>query len=143
MPPESRAQQQAQERRARVPTGGARKVLDAKRREGFVPRYVLDNPGRIAQMRDHGYEMADPKNYGGATSTDMGSNISVHAGGETARRLVLMEQRQDFYEQDQAAKQAALDATMELVAAGKPEGEGASREGRQYVPERGIRIERR
>ena len=94
---------------------GTRNVLTAEPREGFVRRWINDVDDRIERAKAAGYspvqtptEVGDPK--AGADS-QMGSVVAKSVGGGT--RAILMEIPKDYYDEDQAAKQANVDRTEE------------------------------
>lgn len=93
-------------RPVRVPLG-TRNVLKPPNRKGFVRRIVNDEPGRIQQFEAAGYRIvqknipvADPKIGKGL---DPGSITKLSVGGET--KAVLMEIKEEYYKEDQKAKQ--------------------------------------
>lgn len=100
-------------------------VLTVEGRDpNFVYRFVNDTPGRIAQLEARGYviESADAVKIGeqrvGKPST-LGSSATVHVGqGMTG---VLMKQRKDWYDEDQAVKQAYVKQTEDAT---KPQEDG-------------------
>lgn len=77
-------------RRKRASTGGLKLKLEAPKREGFVRRFVLNDPSRIIAMQELGYQFADAD-----TRTDgLGKRIERHAGKDESgapQRLILME----------------------------------------------------
>ncbi len=90
----------------RIPLG-TRNVLTAPKRPGYVRRFVNDVPGRIQQFEAAGYSVVkenitvgDPKI---GKDLDPGSPVSLSVGGGT--KAVLMEIREDWYTEDQKAKQ--------------------------------------
>ena len=90
----------------RVPLG-TRNVLTAPKRPGYVRRFVNDEPGRISQFEAAGYSVVkedicvgDPKIGKGLQP---GSGVSLEVGGGT--KSVLMEIREEWFEEDQKAKQ--------------------------------------
>lgn len=126
-------------RRARVPLGIAQLKLRAGRREGYRRRWINDKPGRLDAALAAGYEFAQD---GVAGSTNPGSRISrpvdVNEDG-SPRSAYLMEIPEEFYREDFAAKQAALDETDAAIRAGNIQGK-SGQDGR-YVPDVGITYE--
>ena len=95
--------------RKRVPLG-TRNVLTAPKKSGFVRRYVNDEPDRIQMFKDAGYvvvdenlPVGDPK-IGQASSLGRITNPSVGGG----KKAILMEIKQEYYDEDQAAKVAKI-----------------------------------
>lgn len=109
-----------QGRRRRVPLGGAQLKLAAEKREGYVRRFFNDKGGRLQQAEAAGYAFVQSAN------------------GEKERRLVgtaeggggmyayLMEQREDFYAEDQATKQGTVDQIDQAIRGGAPRGADAN-----------------
>lgn len=107
-----------QERPTRVPLSGRNRLAIKDKDPNYVYRYVnanLENdPDRVERMQEAGYELV-PKAEAGSlgdnkvdNSSPIGSSASISVGQGT--RAVLMRQRKDYYEEDQRAKQAELDA---------------------------------
>ncbi len=105
-------------RQERIPIG-QRNRLTAPKRPGYVRRFVNTTPGRVQMFEDAGYQMVtdqtyDPENpgvvkIGDRTSgaTPMGSAVVEDVGG--GQQAVLMEIREDWYNEDQAKKARRLD----------------------------------
>jgi len=90
----------------RVPLG-TRNVLTAPKRKGYVRRFVNDEKDRINQFEEAGYnivhddvQVGDP-NAGQETQIGSITNKAVGAG----TRAVLMEIKEEWYQEDQKAKQ--------------------------------------
>ena len=93
-------------RPTRIPVG-TRNVLTAPKKEGYIRRFRNDEHGRIQQCEAAGYTVVkedvavgDPRI---GKEQNPGSVVSVPVGGGT--KAVLMEIREDWYEEDQKAKQ--------------------------------------
>ena len=85
---------------------GRSDILDVRNTDDeYTYRWVNDVPGRVQEMQDYGYEVADGDEIITSTSeysAEPGSVKRKSVGkGVTA---VLMKQRKDFYEEDQQAK---------------------------------------
>lgn len=109
-------------RRRRASAGGFRLKLDAPQREGFVRRWVDDNPARINEMNDLGYDFVQDKAGTGEARTDgLGSRMTRMAGkrdnGEP-HQLVLMETPVSEFEIGKAEKEERLKPFEEALAAG-------------------------
>ena len=95
--------------RKRVPLG-TRNVLTAPKKSGFVRRYVNDEPDRIQMFKDAGYVVVDENlpvgdhKIGQASSLGRITNPSVGGG----KKAILMEIKQEYYDEDQAAKVAKI-----------------------------------
>jgi len=115
--------------RKRIPMSVPVRRLETPEIPGFHLHWFRNTRERLQRAIDAGYEFVDERELrinavglGSDTAksgnTDMGSRVSVTAGGESgadgqAERLVLMKIKQEFYEQDQAL----VDARNENVAA--------------------------
>ena len=105
-------------RKERVPVG-QRNRLTAPRRPGFKRRFVNIQPGRMQMFEDAGYQVVtdqtyDPDNPGvvkvgnrTAGSTPLGSAVVEEVGG--GQQAVLMEIREDWFNEDQAKKARRID----------------------------------
>jgi len=101
----------------RIPIGGRRNLTGVNDTpDGFVDRWVNDNPGRIERFKRAGYETVQAASVGdsgvdsshakaGIVSRDMGQGVTAY----------LMRQRQDYFSDDQAAKQKDVDASEETI----------------------------
>lgn len=100
----------------RTPINGSRNVLTATGKEpGFQYRFVNDEGDRVQQFIEQGYEIVtDPNIQVGdrrvANPTKEGSPVQTSVGGGT--KAFLMRIKDEFYQEDQQAKQAHVDATV-------------------------------
>lgn len=96
----------------RTPQAGRRNKLTLTNKEpGFVYRIVNDTDGRVAELQERGYEVVkdDSVQVGDkrvAKDTPIGSPRTVAVGGGI--KGVVMRQREDYYNEDQAAKEASI-----------------------------------
>lgn len=105
------------ERTKRIPVGGHRNILTVANKDpNYVYRWVLDTPGRLEAFKEGGYEVVTKDMEVGDSTVDkssqLGSAVTMVRGVST---LVLMRIPKEWYDEDQAAKQAdidALEATM-------------------------------
>lgn len=109
-------------RRKRANVSGFRTKLDAPKREGYVRRWVDDNPSRIAELQDLGYDFVHEKADEGSRRTDgLGTRVTRHAGkrdnGEP-HQLVLMETPVEEYAVGVAEREDRLKPFEEALAAG-------------------------
>lgn len=92
---------------------GIRNVLTAEQRPGFVRRWVNDVDDRLSRAKEAGYspvlKPADTSDPRAGADSQMASAVAKSVGGGT--RAVLMEIPEEFYREDQTAKQRAVDAT--------------------------------
>jgi hypothetical protein len=91
----------------RIPIG-TRDKLNFEQREGFVRRVVNDVDGRVAMFEDAGYEQVRAPTEGApleaGDASQLGSVVRKPVGGGVEG--VLMEIPKEWYEEDQAAKEA-------------------------------------
>lgn len=130
-------------RKQRIPLGSPQQKLAATIRPGYVGRWVNDEGGRLQQAQMAGYSFVNEDTTKQGTNADPGTRISRIVGKQEdgqALRAYLMEQTEENYAEDQAAKQAQLDAFDEAMKRGNSDGKAA--DGR-YIPSQGISIERR
>ena len=97
--------------RIRVPIESKRDVLSVQNTPpGYVDRIVNDVPGRIDKFKAAGYEVVEDAQLGtshvdgnqssqGVVTKDVGKGVTA----------VVMRQREDFYKEDQKAKQDRID----------------------------------
>lgn len=117
----------------RIPVG-QRNRLTAPQRPGYVRRWVNNEPGRLQMFEQAGYKMVTDQNYDPANPgvvrvgdpsvgkpTPMGSTVVEEVGG--GKRAVLMEQRQDWYLEDQKLKQNKINE-MEAQIKRRPNKDG-------------------
>lgn len=103
----------------RVPIGGNRDILTVIGKEaGFVYRWVLDQGNRIEKFKRAGYEVVTHDVSVGdaraAIPNQMGSGVYA-LSGNIDKKLILMRIREEYYKEDQNAKEmelAALESTM-------------------------------
>lgn len=114
----------AAQRPKRVPIHEQRDQMGTDQRPGFIRRWVNDIPGRVEKFLRGGYEVVrdDEVKVGDGGVTD--NNIALGTGarknvGRTrageGTHAVLMEIPIELYEEDQRAKQAAVDATDKVL----------------------------
>lgn len=109
-------------RRRRASVGGFKTKLDAPQRKGFVRRWVDDNPARIHEMNELGYDFAQEKAADAELRTDgQGSRITRMAGKRddgSPHQLVLMETPVSEYVVGVAEKEERLKPFEEALRAG-------------------------
>ena len=94
---------------------GQRNVMTFKQRPGYVRRLFNDVNSRLADAEDAGYTFvmdhsADTSHEGVIRNTKEGAVSKRVGGGITG---YLMEIPEEFYVEDQAAKQRRVDATVQ------------------------------
>ena len=107
-------------RMKRVPVSGPRNILTVANKDpNYVYRWVLDVPGRLETFKRGGYEVVVDNNEVGDPAVDrhkqLGSAITLVKGTST---LVLMRILREWYDEDQAAKQADIDALEATMKSG-------------------------
>jgi len=106
------------DRPRRTPISGKRNILTVRGKEpGFEYRIAKDSPGRIDELMEAGYEIVTHSAEVGdkrvGTPTSEGSPVKVSLGrGETG---YLMRQKKEWYDEDQAAKEAEIKAREESM----------------------------
>jgi len=132
-----RQQEQKEGRVARVPFSGPRlrlQLSDVDRKkfedEGFVPHWFNEQDGRIQRAQGGGYVFVTPDEvpslghgviHQGSTDTDSKVSLIV-SRGEPIIRAYLMKIRKEFYDEDQAAKEANNALVDEALALGGDRG---------------------
>jgi len=150
----NRAEEKRQRRKNRVPLGGIRRKMSFdNQEEGYVYRWVNDNRLRLTEAQEAGYEFVDASggsvgdpdvaNEGGQSiDSRTGKNVGVKEDGSPLRAY-LMRIKKDWYEEDQAEKQARVDDLETAIASGADE--HATRIDKRYIPGGGskaVQIER-
>ena len=112
------------ERPRRTPLDGARDILTVYDKDpNFVYRWVRNDEGRIQLFQERGYEVVARTHKVGEKTVDSGSQlasaVTKFGGGNVT--LVLMRIPKEWYDEDQAAKEAAIAATEATM---KRAGEG-------------------
>lgn len=105
-------------RRQRASTGGFKLKLDAPKRPGFVRRFVKNDPSRILEMHNLGYDFAEAD----TRTDDLGSRITRYAGkGEhgNPEHLVLMETPVSEYAIGVAEKEEQRQPFEQALRAGR------------------------
>lgn len=136
LPEPKRPQTSAKRPRRRL--GGSTLALDAEQRKGYRRRWVNDEPGRIAEFQQAGYAHVDDESLRSKFPAE--GHISTQVGGTSGPMVAyLMEQKEEYYDEDQAAKQAEIDKIDEQLLRGNPAGKLGDG---GYIPEEGITIRR-
>lgn len=105
----------------RHPLSSKAKLSVANQDPNYRYRIVNVRPGRVEEFIDRGYEI-DPNALVGDKRVDnskpLGSQISV--GGD--QKAVVMRQRKDWFDEDQAIKQADIDEKEKAMGASAKKG---------------------
>lgn len=109
--------------RVRIPIGARRDITAVRDTpEGYIDRWVNDEPGRIQRFKEAGYELVQSASVG-----DSGVDGTHNQDGVVSRNMgkgvtsYLMRQRKDYYSEDQAEKQKYVDQTEETMRRSKHE----------------------
>ena len=105
---------EASARPKRIPIA-ARNRLEIRNKEpGYVYRIVNDEDDRIQRLQDAGYEIATKESIGavGNRKVDSASSLGsvAHFSVGKGTKAVVMRQKDEFYREDQKAKQDEIDA---------------------------------
>jgi hypothetical protein len=102
----------------------ARNRLSIKNREpGYVYRIVNDVDDRVSLLQEQGYEVCSKESVGAVgdkridNTSALGSSSNVSVG--QGIKAVVMRQKKEFYDEDQALKQAQIDELERTMAKGK------------------------
>lgn len=110
----------APERRVRrTPISGHRNILTVTGKEaGYEYRFVNDTGDRVESFKEDGWEVVPSKDVrigdkrvGAPTTTGSAAEASVGQG----QKAVLMRIKEEWYDDDQAAKQAHVQQTEEAM----------------------------
>jgi hypothetical protein len=109
----------APERRVRRTPVGTRNVLTVNGKEaGYTYRLVNDSGDRVQEFLDNGWEVVKKdsvrvgdKRLGNSSATGSVATANVGQG----MQAVVLRIKQEWYEDDQAAKQAQVNATEEAT----------------------------
>lgn len=101
---------------SRTPIGQRNRLSVRDQEPGFVYRIVNDVDDRVHLMQEQGYEIVSNTKVGDKrvdlpSSAGSASVISVGQG----TKAVVMRQRKEFYDEDQAAKASLVDATEQTM----------------------------
>src|SRR5574343_828428 len=138
------------DRKKRVPFGVPRMELKTDQVPGKVRRWINDDVDRLESAQEGGYEFVESAKSGAAGHADitardgLDSRVSKVVGTKadgSPLRAYLMEIDEDWYKEDQEAKQGRVDKTEVALRRGTDETGTPGRDGR-YIPREGIKIER-
>ena len=101
---------------------GVRGRLTVKRKDpGFEYRIVNDDVGRIDLLKERGYEIVTQETPIGdnrvGTPTKEGSPVQINVG--QGKKAYLMRIKKEWYDEDQAAKQAEIDTIEKTIQGGE------------------------
>lgn len=101
---------------------GTRGVLTVKNKDpNYVYRIVNDTDDRILQLTERGYEMVITDTPVGdkrvSIPTKEGSPVQISVG--QGKKAYLMRIKREFYDEDQAAKQAEVNSLEQAIQGGE------------------------
>ena len=116
--------QEASARPRRAPLEGRNRLKVRNKEAGYFYRIVNDIDDNILNLQERGYEivpqekagMIGDKRVDNPSSPGSSSYLSVGQG----TKAVLMRIKQEYYEEDQAAKQAKIDEVEQSMKQVKP-----------------------
>ena len=144
-PPRQAEEKQRRRRRSDMSLGrlSPLDLPDDAKDPKYVYRWVSDEPGRIKQLTEHDdYDFVTQEQVGERSDKEKssGSHVERPADRISDKRMILLRKPKEFYDEDQAKKQAHVDEIDNVIRQGgsqSPEGlHGAN----AYVPEGGIKI---
>ena len=106
------------ERKSRVPVSGNRDILTISNQEaGYVYRWVNDSPGRIEMFKQGGWELVTHNTEVGdrTADTSRGTDSLVTKAVGNDITAYAMRIKKEWYDEDQAAKQAEVDRSEESM----------------------------
>ena len=114
----------AKNRPKRKPLAG-RDRLTAPQRAGYVRRFVNANPERVQAFKDAGYEVVTGHvNTGDSEALPSQLGSVTTADGGLGTKLVLMEIPEEYYNEDQEAKQTDIEEKEKAMFAEQNNREG-------------------
>jgi hypothetical protein len=107
------------ERKSRIPVSGPRDILTISNMDpNYKYRWVKDVPGRVQRFLDGGYEFVNHDAQVGQRAVDSGSRLgSALTRNDGGNVLVAMRIPLQWYNEDQEAKQAQIDALEDSMRA--------------------------
>lgn len=102
----------------RTPVGTRNRISVSNQEPGYVYRVVNDLDDRISQLQSNGWQMVDAADTKVGDSrvdqiSSLGSKASVSVGQGVKAYVMRIEK--DFWEEDQRAKQAQVDALEQTM----------------------------
>ncbi len=122
-------------RRQRIPLGSAKLKLAHEDRPGYHRHWMNDRSNRIHDAERAGYTFVEALNDG--RKEKVSRRVGSHEDG-SPMSAYLMEIRQEFYDEDQAAKQVRVDAIdAAILNGGAPSDAEAQDRSAFYTPAEG------
>lgn len=124
-------------RRKRVPLGTPQQKLAYPQRPGYARRWFNDVGNRIHDAGQAGYEHVEKDEDG--REVRVSTRVGTQEGG-APMIAYLMEIRQEFYDEDQATKQQAVDAIDDAILRRDQAPVDSAEPGKFYTPDEGVSI---
>ena len=137
---ETKVQTDVKVRNKRKPFGvKTSKLAISKQQEGFHYRWVNDEPGRIGQAIEGGYQFVDPNEVAREPREDNKTReyAGLKADG-SPMFTYLMKIPQEYYEEDQAVSQGHLDNIDKAIRGGSLDRTPGDN---RYIPKQGIKFQ--
>lgn len=105
--------QSASARPRRSPLSSRNRLSIKNKEPGYVYRIVNDVDDRVALLQEQGYEICTKESVGAIgdkridNASSLGSNSVISVGQGV--KAVVMRQKEEYYKEDQALKQAEID----------------------------------
>ena len=128
-------------RRARVPLGDPQPKMAAAKRAGYHRRWINDVGDRLRAAEAAGYQFVEDEKEVDEAGRGVRRSMTVGTKEDgSPLKAFLMEIRNEFYEADQAVKQAKLDEMDAAMRRGDVRGAQPQDQDKYYVPDEGISI---
>lgn len=118
---------QTAQRPKRTPVSN-RNVLTAPTRKGYVRRFVTDTEDRISVFEEGGWQIVRGDipvgDKAAGRDSSLGSPVTKHVGG--GQKAYLMEIKEDWFNEDQYAKQQKIQETVDQIVKNRDEGQYGS-----------------
>ncbi len=116
-------------RAERVPLGTPNAKMSARKRPGYARRWINDTGDRVVRAEQGGYQFVEDEKM--RDESGRGKRVSMTVGTKqdgTPLWAYLMEIREEFHEEDQRAKQSAINETEAAINRGEPTGVAEERD---------------
>lgn len=113
----------------------------------YVYRWINDDPGRVHKLTVmDDWDAVSTAQLGAAHEKDKGIGTTVEriVGKHDGKKAVLVRKRRDYYLEDKAKEQAAVDGSEHMIRRGKAQGGEGLQESdphHAYIPQGGISIQ--
>lgn len=114
---------EASARPRRSPLSHRNRLAIKNKEPGYVYRIVNDVDDRVLEMQERGYEVCSKEHVGAVgdkrvdNTSSLGSSSMVSVGQGV--KAIVMRQKEEYYKEDQAIKQAQIDELERTMTKGK------------------------